>query len=60
MPPDLQSVLEWWTQHHMRQQFTYKNLTITHQMDHFSCGMSTTLPPPLQQTSSKKSHGWKS
>ena len=39
MPPDLQSVLEWWIQHHIRQQFTHKKLTISHQTDHFSCGM---------------------
>jgi hypothetical protein len=39
MPPDLQSVLEWWIQHHTGKQFTYKRLTITRQTDHFSCGM---------------------
>ena len=39
IPPDLWSVLEWWIQHHTRQQFTHKKLTITHQTDHFSCEM---------------------
>ena len=39
MPPDLQLVLEWWIHYHTGRQFTYKNLTITRQTDHFSCGM---------------------
>lgn len=39
MPPGLQLVLEWWIQHHTGRQFTYENLTITRQTDHFSCGM---------------------
>ena len=39
MPPGMQLVLEWWIQHHAGQQFTYKNLTIMRQTNHFSCGM---------------------